>query len=95
MATFRKMRDGKWVVFALESECADEVTVTLKNGNTKQVSIERWSRPFDTENGAACYGTPLEDGQERKPAPAKSAPAAAPRVAPEPPPDYLDDDDPF
>ena len=66
MANFRKTKDGKWVVFALEAETRrNPVAVTLKSGETKMVEIERWSRPFDTDNGPACYGTPKPDAPKR------------------------------
>ena len=67
MAQFRKTKDGSWVVFALESECADVIDVTLKSGAIKSVEIERWSRSFQTDNGPACYGTPVADKPKAAP----------------------------
>lgn len=68
--TWRKTKDGTFVVFAREEDCAEHVDVVTKSGKTDRVKIERWSRPFDTEHGRMCYGTPVSTKNEAKDTPA-------------------------
>lgn len=57
MNTYRKTRDGTWVVFGPSSDVkVGQVTVTKKNGDTKIETVERVSRPFDVDGVAHVYG---------------------------------------
>jgi hypothetical protein len=60
MATWRKNRNGEWVVFGPASEVLEggTVTVTKKSGETSSVRIERVSKRFKVNGVDHVYGTP-------------------------------------
>lgn len=60
MATWRKNREGNWVVFGPASEVVSDawVTVTKANGSSSRTLIATTSRPFDVNGVPHVYGTP-------------------------------------
>jgi hypothetical protein len=60
MATWRKNREGTWVVFGPASEVLEGewVAVSKKDGTSKRVKIGQVSRPFQVDGKAHVYGTP-------------------------------------
>lgn len=60
MATWRKNRNGEWVVFGPASEVLEgaSVTVTKRSGESKSVRIERVSKRFKVNGVDHVYGTP-------------------------------------
>lgn len=56
-ATFRKAKNGKWVVFGPTSIVKPgTVTVTKKNGSTSTVTVESVGKSFTANGAACCYG---------------------------------------
>lgn len=60
MASWRKNKQDKWVVFGPASEVIEGSTVTVgkRDGTTSQVKIERVSKRFQVNCVAHVYGTP-------------------------------------
>lgn len=60
MATWRKNREGSWVVFGPASEILPDtwVSVSKKDGSTSRTLIATTSRPFDVNGVPHVYGTP-------------------------------------
>ena len=58
MPTYRKTKDGRWVVFgSAATVTAGLVTVTRKDGTTKQETVVSVSKPFDVDGVPHVYGT--------------------------------------
>jgi hypothetical protein len=61
-ATYRKTRQGEWVVFgpaAVIAECAhrgDRIEVTKRDGTTKLEAIERCGKAFTADGRQMAYG---------------------------------------
>lgn len=74
MVTFRKNKQGEWVVFGPVSEvCVGKVLATRKSGQKRSVNVTGLGRPF-MANGVSCvYG--YIDGS-RPPAEDRPAPVA-------------------
>jgi hypothetical protein len=57
MVTYRKAKDGRWIVCGSVSEVKiGSVRVTKRDGSTKTEIVESLGRPFATENGMMVYG---------------------------------------
>lgn len=58
MITYRKTRDGQWVAYGPASEIKPDttVTVTKKNGETKEEYIESVGKPFTVDGTKMVYG---------------------------------------
>jgi len=57
MASYRKTKDGQWVVCGSTSEVrVGTVTVTKASGETKQEQVVSLGKPFETAQGPCVYG---------------------------------------
>jgi hypothetical protein len=58
MITYRKTKQGKWVVFGplVDVVAGTNVTVAKRDGSTKVEFVERVGRPFRTADGEMVYG---------------------------------------
>jgi len=62
--TYRKTRQGEWVVFGPRAAMWDDlynkhlgsVTVTKKDGTAKTERLARLSKPFTADGAECCYG---------------------------------------
>jgi hypothetical protein len=62
--SYRKTRDGEWVVFGPKAEMWDglynkpagNVVVTKKDGTKKTESIDHLGKPFQADGVECCYG---------------------------------------
>lgn len=64
--TWRKNRDGEWVIFgpAETLRVGATVTVSKKNGEADLHTIQRVSRPFDVDGVPHVYAWPQQDADE-------------------------------
>jgi hypothetical protein len=72
---YRKTKKGEWVVMGPVDavDAGEDVTVTRKNGTTKNEFVLRVSKPFDVDGVEMVYGFITDPDPAGKDAPASSA----------------------